>query len=130
MRSLVCNVSPQKRFDTSDMHALLNHYFKIYDGALEHEEVVRMLEHCRGRPNIFVNIIFKSIFDALLISEVNAEVLDVDLLLGRWSAQRIFHNLLQKAPRLLPHDADGSTKFLALLLLSIHPFAFGWWCFS
>lgn len=127
MRSLVCNVSPRKKFDVPDMHALLNHYFKISDGALGHEEVVRMLDHCRGRPHIFVNIVFKPIFDALLKSELKAEVLDVDLLLGTWSTasqkmrttyQRIFRLLLKLAPRILPHGANGSTKSLVPLLLS------------
>jgi hypothetical protein len=89
--------------------------------------VVEMLNRCRGRPHIFVNVVFKRIFDTLLSVENKPDVVDAELLLDSWTEsaarmqttyQRIFRGLLSTSPRMLPHDSDGSTKSLVPLLLS------------
>jgi hypothetical protein len=127
VRGCVETVSPEKMLDVSDMCALLQHYFNLSDEALEDNGVVAMLTKCCGRPHIFVNVVFKRIFDKLLSLENKPGVVDVELLLYSWTKsvgtmqatyKRLFNGLLMTRPRVLPSDKDGTTKSLVPLMLS------------
>jgi len=109
------------------IYSLLKYYFTLSEDVLENEDVMTMLRQCCGRPHIFVNVVFKPLFDRLRRLECKADEVDATLLLGEWKDRqieieriykRLFRSLLESSPRVPPHDSDGTTKCLVPLLLS------------